>query len=117
MQTGLLEELRRNSNEAIEFKYNHAQDGDVKELLQVVRELVVKPDRLDELLVSLTNAVNMYSGKDKADMDAVGKLAETVSVIKDMDKADVAKVIIREFGKSAGKVKRKKSRSSSAKAE
>lgn len=42
--------------------YNDLKD-EIEDLLQVVREFVVKPDYMNELLQALTNAVNTFADR------------------------------------------------------
>ena len=66
-------------------------------MLQVVREFVVKPDYLNELLIALTNAVNSFAEKSDIDMDMVNKLADIIPVMKEMGSKEVAKAIVEEY--------------------
>ena len=64
--------------------YNDLKD-EIEDLLQVVREFVVKPDYMNELLQALTNAVNTFADRGDIDYEAV------------IDSKDVAKAIVEEF--------------------
>jgi hypothetical protein len=66
-------------------------------LLQVVRELVLKPDRLDEFMESVTNAVNTFADRGDIDYEAVNKLVDIIPIMQKLDSKDVAKAIVREF--------------------
>lgn len=57
----------------------------------MVREFVVKPDYLNELLIALTNAVNSFAEKDDIDMDIVNKLVYVLPVMKELGSKEVAK--------------------------
>lgn len=91
-------ELSKACEEAIEFRKSHFSDyrEEVSELLQAVREFVVKPDYLNELLVALTNAVNSFADKD-IDLETVNKLADIIPIMKEMGGKEVAKTIVEEF--------------------
>ena len=65
----------------------------MSDLLQAVREFVVKSDYMNELLVALTNFLNKASERE-VDAEVVGKLVDLVPVLKDMDSVEVAKVIV-----------------------
>ncbi|MCD8039315.1 MAG: hypothetical protein LUE96_09565 [Lachnospiraceae bacterium] len=94
-ESGLIEELQKGCDEAIEFRKMHFSDykEDVSDLLQVVREFVVKPDYMNELLVALTNFLNKASERE-IDAEVVGKLADMIPVLKGMGSAEVAKAIV-----------------------
>ena len=89
-------EIVKACDEAIEFRKSHFSDfrSEISDLLQVVREFVVKPDYLNELLAALTNALNSFADKGDIDMGVVNKLADIVSVMKNMQSKEVAKAII-----------------------
>lgn len=91
-----LKELRKACDEAIEFRKSHFSDyrEEISDLLQVVREFVVKPDYMNELLIAATNALNSFADKGNIDLSAVNKLADIIPIIKDMDNVEVAKAII-----------------------
>ena len=94
-----LDELSKACDEAIEFRKAHFSDykEEISDLLQVVREFVVKPDYLNELLIALTNAVNSFAEKDDIDMDIVNKLVYVLPVMKELGSKEVAKAIVEEF--------------------
>lgn len=99
-------ELVDNCDEAIEFRKTHFCDykEDIDELLTVVREFVVKPDRMNDVLEALANWLNSAAEKE-IDMNVVDKLIKIIPTIQDMDNKEVAKAIIEEQHKnnSAGK--------------
>lgn len=92
-------ELSKACDEAIEFRKAHFSDykEEISDLLQVVREFVVKPDYLNELLIALTNAVNSFADKGDIDMDVVNKLVDVLPVMKELGSKEVAKAIVEEF--------------------
>ncbi len=92
-------ELSKACDEAIEFRKAHFSDykEEISDLLQVVREFVVKPDYLNELLIALTNAVNSFADKGDIDMDVVNKLVDVLPVMKELGNKEVAKAIVEEF--------------------
>lgn len=92
-------ELSKACDEAIEFRKAHFSDykEEISELLQVVREFIVKPDYLNELLVALTNAVNSFAYKGDIDMNVVDKLVDVLPVMKELGSKEVAKAIVEEF--------------------
>lgn len=92
-------ELSKACDEAIEFRKTHFSDykEEISDLLQVVREFVVKPDYLNELLIALTNAVNSFADKGDIDMDVVNKLVDVIPVMKELGSKEVAKAIVEEF--------------------
>lgn len=92
-------ELKFACDEAIEYRklhYNDLKDG-IEDLLQVVREFVIKPDRMNELLDALTYAVTKFADREDIDFDVLNKFADVIPVLQDMDNKDVAKAIIKEF--------------------
>ena len=93
-----LDELMMACDEAIEFRKAHFSDyrDEVSDLLQVVREFVVKPDYMNELLSALTNAVNVFADKGDIDMSVVNKLADIIPIMQSMGSKEVAKAIIEE---------------------
>ena len=96
-----LKELWKACDEAIEFRKSHFSDyrEEVSNLLQVVREFVVKPDYMNELLIAATNALNSFADKSDIDMNVVNKLADIIPIMKDMGNVEVAKAIIAEQNK------------------
>jgi len=96
-----LKELWKACDEAIEFRKSHFSDyrEEVSDLLQVVREFVVKPDYMNELLIAATNALNSFADKSDIDMSMVNKLADIIPIMKDMGNVEVAKAIIAEQNK------------------
>ena len=99
MGNDALDELSKACDEAIEFRKAHFSDykEEISDLLQVVREFVVKPDYLNELLIALTNAVNSFADKGDIDMDVVNKLVDVLPVMKELGSTEVAKAIVEEF--------------------
>lgn len=115
-----LDELMMACDEAIEFRKAHFSDyrDEVSDLLQVVREFVVKPDYMNELLSALTNAVNMFADKGDIDMSVVNKLADIIPVMQSMGSKEVAKAIIAEQHKEdKGEVKPQTKRGRKTKSE
>ena len=96
-----LKELWKACDEAIEFRKSHFSDyrEEVSDLLQVVREFVVKPDYMNELLIAATNALNSFADKSDIDMSVVNKLADIIPIMKDMGNVEVAKAIIADQNK------------------
>ena len=92
-------ELDDACNEAIEYRKLHYNDlkDEIEDLLQVVREFVVKPDYMNELLQALTNAVNTFADRGDIDYEAVIKLADIIPIMQRLDSKDVAKAIVEEF--------------------
>lgn len=90
--------LKTCCDELIKFRRTHFGEykNDIEELLDTVRELVVKPDYMNELLKAVTEWVNTVSTRE-IDFDVVNKLAEIIPVMKDMDNVDVAKAIIKDI--------------------
>ncbi len=86
-------------DEAIEYRKLHYNDlkDEIEDLLQVVREFVVKPDRMNELLDALTYAVTKFADREDIDFDVLNKFADIIPVLQDMDNKDVAKAVIKEF--------------------
>ncbi len=77
-------ELEHACYEAIDYR-KHSYNGysdEISELLQVVRELVLKPDRLDEFMESVTNAVNSFANIDAIDKETLDKLVNVLPVIE-----------------------------------
>lgn len=99
MGEDVFNELSKACDEAIEFRKAHFSDykEEISDLLQVVREFVVKPDYLNELLIALTNAVNSFADKGDIDMDVVNKLVDVLPVMKELGSKEVAKVIVEDF--------------------
>ncbi len=91
-------ELSTACNEAIDFRKSHFSDykEEISDLLQVVREFVVKPDYMNELLIALTNFLNKASDRE-IDIDMVNKLSEIIPLMKEIGSKEVAKTIIEEF--------------------
>ena len=92
-------ELKFACDEAIEYRKLHYNDlkDEIEDLLQVVREFVVKPDRMNELLDALTYAVTKFADREDIDFDALNKFADIIPVLQDMDNKDVAKAVIKEL--------------------
>lgn len=82
--------------EAVEFRKAHFSDfrDEVADLLQAIRELVIKPDALSELLSALTNSVNSFADKGDIDMELVNKLANIIPVMEKINTPEIAKAII-----------------------
>lgn len=92
-------DLQSACNDAIEYRKLHYNDlkDEIETLLQVVREFVVKPDRMNELLEALTNAANAFADRGDIDMDAVNKLVDIIPIMQKMGDKEVAKAIVKEF--------------------
>lgn len=92
-------ELDDACNEAIEYRKLHYNDlkDEIEDLLQVVREFVVKPDYMNELLQALTNAVNTFADRGDIDYEAVNKLVDIIPIMQKLDSKDVAKAIVKEL--------------------
>lgn len=109
-------ELSKACDEAIEFRKLHFSDyrEEISDLLQVVREFVVKPDYMNELLIAATNALNSFADRGDIDMSMVNKLADIIPVMKDMGSSEVAKAIIEDQHKNndAGKIGKPESQNS-----
>lgn len=95
----MFNELSMACDEAIEFRKTHFSDykEEISDLLQVVREFVVKPDYLNEFLMAITNAVNSFADKGDIDMDVVNKLVDVLPMMKELGSKEVAKAIVGEF--------------------
>lgn len=104
-----LNKLTKACDEAIDFRKAHFSDyrEEISELLQTVREFVIKPDYLNELLAALTDAVNLFTEKGDIDIDmnVVNKLADIIPVMKEMGSKEVAKAIVNEFHQNTPKDK------------
>lgn len=102
MGNNTFDELSKACDEAIEFRKAHFSDykEEISDLLQVVREFVVKPDYLNEFLIALTNAVNSFTDKGDINMDVVNKLVDVLPVMKELGSKEVAKAIVEEFHKN-----------------
>lgn len=94
-----IEALDDACNEAIEYRKLHYNDlkDEIEDLLQVVREFVVKPDYMNELLQALTNAVNTFADRGDIDYEAVNKLVDIIPVMQNMDNKEFAKAIVKEI--------------------
>lgn len=105
MGEDIFNKLSKACDEAIEFRKTHFSDykEEIYDFLQVVREFVVKPDYLNELLIALTNAVNSFADKGDIDMDVVNKLVDVLPVMKELGSKEVAKAIIEEFHQNTDK--------------
>ena len=92
-------DLQSACNDAIEYRKLHYNDlkDEIETLLQVVREFVVKPDRMNELLEALTNAANVFADRGDIDMDAVNKLVDIIPIMQKMGDKEMAKAIVKEF--------------------
>lgn len=117
------DELVKACDEAIEFRKVHFSDykEEISDLLQVVREFVVKPDYMNELLSAATNALNSFADKGDIDMSMVNKLVDIIPMIKDVGNVEVAKAIISDQNKSTeektDKIKSNRGRKPKAKTE
>ena len=80
----------------LRLHYNDLKD-EIDDLLQVVREFVVKPDYMNELLQALTNAVNTFADRGGIDYEAVNKMVDIIPIMQKLDSKDVAKSIVKEF--------------------
>lgn len=80
----------------LRLHYNDLKD-EIEDLLQVVREFVVKPDYMNELLQALTNAVNTFADRGGIDYEAVNKMVDIIPIMQKLDSKDVAKSIVKEF--------------------
>ena len=89
--------LKTCCNELIKFRRVHFGEykNDIGELLATVRELVVKPDALEGLLLAVTEWVNTAAMKE-IDFNALSKFADIIPVLNGMNNAGVAKAIIRD---------------------
>lgn len=94
-----IEALDDACNEDIEYRKLHYNDlkDEIEDLLQVVREFVVKPDYMNELLQALTNAVNTFADRGDIDYEAVNKLVDIIPVMQNMDNKEFAKAIVKEI--------------------
>lgn len=101
-------------DEAIEYRKMHYNDfkDEISELLQVVREFVVKPDYLRELLMALTNVVNVFAEKGDVDMETVNKLVGIIPIMNEMGSTEVAKAIVENFHQNDKPVQQLKPRNS-----
>lgn len=92
-------ELEKACDEAVEYRKLHHNDfrEEIDVLLQVVREFVVKPDRMNDLLDALTSAINKFATADNIDIDTVNKLVNIIPVMQNMGSTEVAKAIVKEF--------------------
>lgn len=108
----LMYELEFGCDEAIEFREMHFSNyrDEISDLLQVVREYVVKPDYLNELMKSLTDAANTFADKGDIDYDTVNKLVDIIPVMKELGSKDVAKAIVEEYHGQNGSDKPKPKR-------
>lgn len=79
----------------LRLHYNDLKD-EIEDLLQVVREFVVKPDYMNELLQALTNAVNTFADRGGIDYEAVNKMVDIIPIMQKLDSKDVAKSIVKE---------------------
>lgn len=97
MGEDLFNELSTGCTEAVEFRKAHFSDyrEDIDDLLAVVREFVVKPDRMNDLIISATNALDNVAKQDKIDFSMVEKLADIVPIMKGMQSSEIAKGIIK----------------------
>ena len=95
-------------NEAIEYRKLHYNDlkDEIEDLLQVVREFVIKPDYMNELLQALTNAVNTFADRGDIDYETVNKLVDIIPMVQNMDNKDIAKAIVKEFHNENNETKR-----------
>ena len=61
----------------------------------MVRELVVKPDYMNELLKAVTEWVNTAATKE-IDFDVLSKFADVIPTLNGMNNVDVAKAILKD---------------------
>ena len=89
--------MRNCCNELIKFRRMHYGEykNDIGELLDTVRELVVKPDALYGLIIAVTEWVNT-AASEEIDFSALSKFADIIPVLNGMNNAEVAKAIIQE---------------------
>ncbi len=78
--------------------------SDIWELLDTVRELVVKPDALEGLIIAVTEWVNTAAGQE-IDFNALSKFADIIPMLNNVNTADVAKAIIHEQSKEESSIK------------
>lgn len=104
-------------HEAIEYRKMHYNDfkDEISELLQVVREFIVKPDYMSDLLSALTNAVNVFAEKGNIDMETVNKLAGIIPIMNKMGSKEVAKAIVENFHQNDKPVQQSKPKNRSRK--
>ena len=81
--------------------YNDLKD-EIEDLLQVVREFVVKPDYMNELLQALTNAVNTFADRGDIDYEAVIKLADIIPIMQKKEGVLDKAYEVRDAIKAAG---------------
>lgn len=98
--------MRNCCNELIKFRRMHYGEykSDIGELLDTVRELVVKPDVLEGLIIAVTEWVNTAAGQE-IDFNALSKFADIIPMLNNVNAADVAKVIIHEQSKEESNIK------------
>lgn len=89
--------LKNCCNELIKFRRMHFGEykNDIAELLAMVRELVVKPDYMNELLKAVTEWVNTAATKE-IDFDVLSKFADVIPTLNGMNNVDVAKAILKD---------------------
>lgn len=89
------DELLNYCKQAIEFRKSHFSDyrQEVSDLLSVVRELVIKPNLLDELISALLEFVNSFKDKE-IDLQIVDKLNNILPMLDKLSSVDMAKAII-----------------------
>lgn len=77
-----IDALYKACDKAVEFRKVRFGDHheEISDLLQAVKELVAKPDYMNELLIALTNAVNSFADHSDIDMGVVNKLADIIPV-------------------------------------
>ena len=99
LSSDVMNELADAYIDAIEYKKLNCNDlkDEIEDLLQVVREFVVKPDRMNELLDALTYAVTKFANREDIDFNVLNKFADVIPVLQDIDNKDVAKAVIKEF--------------------
>lgn len=90
--------LRNCCNELIKFRRMHYGEykSDIADLLAAVRELVIKPDTLEGLLLAVTEWVNTAASKE-IDFNILSKFADIIPVLNGMNGVDVAKAIVKDY--------------------
>lgn len=89
--------MRNCCNELIKFRRMHYGEykSDIGELLDTVRELVVKPNALDGLIIAVTEWVNTAAGQE-IDFDVLNKFADVIPTLNGINNVDVAKAILKD---------------------
>ena len=97
--------LKTCCNELIKFRRMHFGEykSDIGELLAMVRELVVKPDYMSELLNAVTEWVNTVATTE-IDFDVLSKFADVIPTLNGMNNVDVAKAILKDIKAENSKI-------------